>query len=300
MDHDIYFYGTTVASTIHRLAGAFPALDTYGEIRQTWKVPGGEAMNGAMVLSRLGLKVRVGGPWLGTESGPLLHRYALKYEIGLDLRDEGSNWPGLLDMILVDDEHRTVFGSFGQYFSDSVHRWDPLTREALGTARMACIDPWFPGASDAAAQLCREAGVPYVTIDSEPESPLVRGAAAVVISGEYRRGLAKAEEEDTLFDRYRACCSGLVVFSSGSGIIRYGRVAGPVQTQPAFPVTAVSTLGAGDVFRAGIAWGLLEGRSDKETVRRAAALAALSCTRMPIADTAPSLEELEAFLAARC
>lgn len=299
MDHDIYFYGTTVASTIHRLAGAFPALDTYGEIRQTWKVPGGEAMNGAMVLSRLGLKVRVGGPWLGSESGPLLRSYAQRYGIGLDLRDEVSTWPGLLDMILVDDAHRTVFGSFGRYFSDPVHRWDPLTPEALGSARLACIDPWFPGSSDAAAQLCLDAGVPYVTIDSQPESPLVRGAAAVVVSGEYRRGLAKAEEENTLFDRYRACCPGLVVFSSGSGTIGYGRAGGPVLTQSAFAVEAVSTLGAGDVFRAGIAWGLLEGRSDQETVRRAAALAALSCTRMPIADTAPSQEELEAFLVAR-
>lgn len=299
MNHDLCFYGTSVASTIHRLAGAFPDLDTYGEIRQTWRVPGGEAMNGAMVLSRLGLRVRVAGPWLGTESGPLLRSYAQQYGIDLALRDEDGSWPGLLDMVLVDDDHRTVFGSFGQFFSDPVRRWDPLTREDLATARMACIDPWFPDSSEAAARLCHDSGVPYVTIDSAPESPLVRWASAVVVSGEFRRSLGSAGDEEELLDRYQRHCPGLVVFSSGSGSIRYGRSGGPILTQPAFAVEAVSTLGAGDVFRAGIAWGLAEGRSDQETVRNAAALAALACTRMPIADTAPTKEELDAFLASR-
>jgi len=296
MSPDIYLYGTVVSSTIHRIAGPFPTLDTYGELSGTWHVPGGEAMNAAMVLGRLGVKTKIGGPRLGTESGPVVRRYAQKYGIEVGLKDEGGDWPGVLDMILVDDDHRTVFGSFGQYFSDPLRRWDHPDPEACRRAKVVCIDPWFPQTSDEAARLCVEAGVPYVTIDCAPDSFLAVHAQALVISGEFRRGYAAGADDSEVFERYRAACSGLVVFSSGSGTIRYGRRGDPASTLPAFSVEAVSTLGAGDVFRGGIAWGLLQGTSDAQTVRFAAALAALCCTRMPIADTAPTLEEVRAFL----
>jgi len=291
---DVYLYGTVVASTIHRIAGPFPALDTYGELSGTWHVPGGEAMNAALVLGRLGLKTRVGGPRLGRESGPLIRAYAQRHGIELGLQDEPGDWPGVLDMILVDDDHRTVFGSFGRYFGDPVRRWDPAEEAACRAAKVVCIDPWFPETSEAAARLCAEVGTPYVAIDCAPESFLATHAAALVISGEFRRG--QPRDDEALFEAYRAATPGLVVFSSGSGTIRFGRRGGPIQTRQAFQVQAVSTLGAGDVFRAGIAWGLYQGSDDVDTVRFAAGLAALCCTRMPIADTAPTLAEVQAFL----
>lgn len=294
MNLDVYCYGTVVASTIHRIAGAFPALDTYGELSGTWNVPGGEAMNAALVLSRLGLRTRVGGPRLGKESGPLIRDYAGRNGIELGMQDEPGDWPGVLDMILVDDDHRTVFGAFGRYFGDPVRRWDPAEEAACRSAKVVCIDPWFPETSEAAARLCAKVGTPYVTIDCAPETLLATQAAALVISGEFRRG--QARDDDALFDAYRAATPGLVVFSSGSGTIRFGRRGGRVNTCPAFRVDAVSTLGAGDVFRAGIAWGLFHGSDDAETVRFAAGLAALCCTKMPIADTAPTLAEVVTFL----
>ena len=299
MKPDIYLYGMTVASTIHRIAGGFPALDTYGELTGTWQVPGGEAMNAAMVLGNLGLKTRIGGPHLGTVSGPVIRKYARKYGVDIGLVSNDPDWPGLQDMILVDDEHRTVFGRFGAYFSDAVQRWDAPDAESCAQAKVVCIDPWFNTASDLAARHCVQASTPYVTIDCQPDSYLAVNSAANVVSGEFRRGHFKSEDEAGLLERYCARSKGLVVFSSGSGLIRFGRAGQPVEAQPAFTVAALSTLGAGDVFRAGIAWGLFHGTSDRETIRFAAALAALACTRMPIADTAPSLVEVRAFLAAQ-
>lgn len=299
MGIDIYLYGTTVASTIHRLDGAFPALDTYGEIASTWKVPGGEAMNAAMVLGRFGLRTRIAGPRLGTESGPLVRRYAARYGIEVGLVDEGTDWPGLQDLILVDDDHRTVFGSFGHYYSDPVRRWDRPEAEILAGAKLACIDPWFPLGSDEAARICVGSGVPYVTIDCEPESFLAAHAAAVVVSGEFRRTLDPGLGDDRLLARYQKSTQGLVVFTSGAEGARFGREGQGPRNQAPFPVRAVSTLGAGDVFRAGIAWGLFQRKDDASTVRFASGLAALCCTRMPIADTVPSLDEAEGFVQGR-
>jgi sugar/nucleoside kinase (ribokinase family) len=64
-------------------------------------------------------------------------------------------------------------------------------------------------------------------------------------------------------------------------------------------VSVKSTLGAGDAFRAGVVFALLRGLDDDRVVRFAAGLAALVCTRLPIADNLPTLAEVEAFLAAR-
>jgi sugar/nucleoside kinase (ribokinase family) len=56
-----------------------------------------------------------------------------------------------------------------------------------------------------------------------------------------------------------------------------------------------STLGAGDTFRAGIVFGLLNRYDDGKCIEFAAALAALMCTRLPIADNLASLDEVQEF-----
>jgi len=121
---------------------------------------------------------------------------------------------------------------------------------------------------------------------------------AVVVSGEFRRARFPGEDAGTVLDRYRHHSAGLVVFTSGAGAVRYARSGTPGGEVQPFSVPVVSTLGAGDVFRAGIAWGLIQKWDDTRTVRFAAALAALVCTKMPIADTVPALGEVEAFLRA--
>src|SRR5207253_462277 len=66
MKLDVYLYGMTVLSTIHRCASVLPPADGYAEIVETHVCPGGEAMNGAMLLSGLGLRVGIGGPHWGS------------------------------------------------------------------------------------------------------------------------------------------------------------------------------------------------------------------------------------------
>ena len=65
----------------------------------------------------------------------------------------------------------------------------------------------------------------------------------------------------------------------------------------AFPVHAVDATGAGDVFRAGFIYGLLQGWSIDETLRIANAAAAASCERHGAMDGAPALADVQALLA---
>ncbi|MEY9250684.1 sulfofructose kinase [Bradyrhizobium ottawaense] len=75
--------------------------------------------------------------------------------------------------------------------------------------------------------------------------------------------------------------------------------AGEPEETAAFPVQAVDTLGAGDVFHGAFALGLAEGKGVPEALRFAAAAAALKCTRHGGGMAAPQRIEVEGFLRGR-
>jgi sulfofructose kinase len=66
---------------------------------------------------------------------------------------------------------------------------------------------------------------------------------------------------------------------------------------PGFPVDAVSTLGAGDVFHGTLLACLVRGLPLRNALVRANACAALSCRALDGRSAIPSWDELEASLA---
>jgi sugar/nucleoside kinase (ribokinase family) len=69
-----------------------------------------------------------------------------------------------------------------------------------------------------------------------------------------------------------------------------------LQETPAFPVHTVDTLGAGDVFHGAFALAITENQELREALRFASAAAALKCTRFGGAFAAPQRAEVEEFL----
>ena len=72
--------------------------------------------------------------------------------------------------------------------------------------------------------------------------------------------------------------------------------AGALEETPAFPIEAVDTLGAGDVFDGAFTLWLAEGGDVREALRFAAAAAALKCTRHGGGQAAPQRIEVEELL----
>ncbi len=68
---------------------------------------------------------------------------------------------------------------------------------------------------------------------------------------------------------------------------------------PAFPVQAVDTTGAGDIFHGAFAAALVAQLEWLDALRFAAASAALSCTKLGARPAIPRLTEVEAFLASQ-
>lgn len=292
---DVYAYGMSLWSTIHKLKDGYPEEDTYGEILDTHQVPGGEAANGALILSRFGLSVRLDGASLGRATREALVSFYEANGVDCSLMSYREDFEGWKDIVLCGGGTRTVLGWFQQLYGGDNILWSEPNAEAIAEARVALIDPSFPGASEKAAQLCASSGTPFVSLDSGYDSPLATEAAAIVCSNEFLSSRYPDVNRDELLDRYAKQCKGLVVFTLGGKPIRFARGKERGELEP-YAIDVLDTLAAGDSFRAGVAYGIAQGLEPEKVVRYGAATAALVCQRFPSIHPIPTLAEVEALV----
>ena len=108
--------------------------------------------------------------------------------------------------------------------------------------------------------------------------------------------LERAEGQDECLRRLQKLACGQVVVTLGHrGLITLEN--GGLRRLPAFPVRAVDTTAAGDVFHGAFAYCLVSGLPLAESLRFASAAAALSTTRPGGRAAIPSHGEVEDFLA---
>jgi sugar/nucleoside kinase (ribokinase family) len=293
--HDVYIYGITVLSTIHLLKGAYPAADTYQEIEKTYVIPGGEGANGAIVLQNLGINTRLDGCCMGEITAQPLKDYLTSHGVDCSLLTYNASFPGWRDMVLCDGKSRTVFGWFGEYFSRG-GLWTSPDEDSISSARCVALDPFFPETSELTTRMCLYHATDYVTIDTKWELPAAQNARALVCSREFLEANYPGADTTQLFDQYRKVCRGLLIFTFGGKDLWFTSPGQPVFTFPAYQVPVVDTLAAGDTFRAGVVYGVLQGMADEEVVRFASATAAVKCTRFPSVYQPPSLEEIQALM----
>jgi sugar/nucleoside kinase (ribokinase family) len=291
MSLDVYLYGMTCLSTIHVLDGPYPKADSYREIKKTYVVPSGETGNAALILANFGLKVKSDGPHLGTRTWKPVLDFYKKRKIDCSGMWHNPGFDGAEDLVLVDGKTRTIFGKFANYFSGGAERWSNPDLKAIKAAKTVSLDPWFHRESLAAAECCVKEGKKYVTIDLRPDDYIHRNAAATVISPEFTDREMPGAKTKALFKKYADNTRGLVIMTFGEREILYGRKGGKANRFKPFRVKVKGTLAAGDIFRAGIVYGVYKGWDDKKTVAFGAAVGALACERFPAALNPPSLSE---------
>ncbi len=291
---DVYCFGHVSTGRVYRIRGSYPKPDGYAEVEEILDNYCGEATGTALVLSRLGASVTLEGNWLG-DNPEGRRTLDVLTQRGIDcsgLRIE-PGYHGVNEIVISDGETRTVFGRYVDLLF-TTKQWTDPSPERIASAKLACVDPTFGEATLLAARHAAQAGIPLVSSDAPPDSELARTAAAMIVSPELlRREFADADWED-LFERYLGVCPGLVVFTFGPEPLWFGR--DRRRTMRPFSVEAVDTAGAGDAFRAGIIYGMLQGWPDDRTVRFACAVAGLVCTTAPGVMNSPGLSEVEAFL----
>lgn len=289
---DIYLFGMILKTNSFLLKESFPNADSYGEISKRFVLPGGETGTCATVLSNLGCMVIMDGNHMGINTYPLIKSFYENKSVDISPLTFDKDYDGLEDYVIIDKDTRTPFGMFCSFFSESTKRWNTPSEDDVKLCKVAAIDPFFQEASQTAGKLCVKNSIKYVTIDCNPESFLHRNAEIAVISGEYFHNNNITENKETLFEKFTAESDGLIIFTSGSKPLFYGRKSTGLKTFLPYKVETISTLGAGDTFKAACTYALLKNMSDDETVEFASACAAVACTKFPLPLNPPTLEEV--------
>lgn len=293
---DVYLYGQVLGTHSFLLKDGFLQPDEYSEIREQYFLPGGETGTAATVLDSLGVSVKMDGTWIGTEVASMLKAFYADKKVDLSsLRF--AEFAGVMDYVVIAGLVRSPMGRFQTLFASGERWWNIPKEEDVAGCKAAAIDPFFREESLLAAALCRRHGVPYVTIDCPHDSPLHRGAAVNVVSkectGAHYAGMAPEEVMEKLTDT----AEGLTILTRGGDEMLYSRKGETIRRMKPFDVEVRSTLGAGDTFKAGCVYGLLNGMSDEELVRFASACSAVAISRFPLPLNPPKIEEVRKLMA---
>lgn len=258
-------------------------------------VGGGNAANAAVAVARLGghsrLASRLGDDDIGTAILAGLERD------GVDCTPT-RRYPGLqsgVSAILVDDAGERMIVNFpGAAMPDDVgHLHDAIASDC----RAVMADPrWETGALHCFDAIRRRGGFAVLDVDPAPRDPAVMQAAThIAASAQALRLMTGIEDLPAALMSLRATLPGWLAVTDGPRGVFY--LDGErVKHYPAFPVEAVDSLGAGDVFHGAFALALAEGMDEQRALRFASAAAAIKCTRFGGRDGCPTRVELDAFL----
>ena len=291
---DVYLFGQILGTHSFLLKDGFLQPDEYAEIKDQYFLPGGETGTAATVLDSLGVSVKMDGTWIGTEVAPMLKAFYADKQVDLSSLCFTED-PGVMDYVVIAGLVRSPMGRFQTLFSTGERWWNIPKEEDIAGCKAAAVDPYFRDESLLAAELCRRNGVPFVTIDSPHDSRLHQMAAVNVVSKECVPEYYAGMEPEAVMEKMQEETDGLSIITQGGGDMLYARKGEPIHRMKPFPVTVRSTLGAGDTFKAGCVYGLMQGMQDEELVRFASACSAIAISRFPLPLNPPKLEEVKAL-----
>jgi sugar/nucleoside kinase (ribokinase family) len=262
-------------------------------------VLGGCAVNAAVAVARLGGRVHYAGP-LGdlndNVSNQLMTEMA-REGIGTSgvVRIAGATAP--VSGIMVDAAGERMIVTHRDQRIEAARVADP---EALvNDVALLLADNRFPDFVRPICEAAKRRGIPVVLDADRPtveDDPLFAIPSHVIFSSECLRATTGLDDLSAGLQRMAPRVNAFLAVSDGPGAVRY-IAGGAVATLPVFKIDAVDTLAAGDVFHAGIALALAEGRDPVAAMRFGSAAAGLKCTRFGGSMGAPTRAEVDAFLA---
>jgi sulfofructose kinase len=263
------------------------------------EICGGNGLNAAVAIARLGGNAALTGP-IGDSSETASR---LIFDL---LRREGVDtshlihMPGLVTsasaiLIHPDGERSNITFRDPRLWSARLPDPGALLRDCDAIlAESRC--------SSFAADLCTEArarGIPVV-IDIDSPMPLddrlLAASSHLIFSGETLRASAGMADDEAALRTIAGLTPAFLAATRGPRGTIWLDENRQLRETPAFPVQAVDSLGAGDVFHGAFALALTEGQDLAAALRLASAAAALKCTRHGGILGCPQRPEVEVFL----
>jgi sulfofructose kinase len=283
---------------------AFAANPTKTPAHSYRQIVGGMAANASISMARLGLPVHLIGR-VGDDDAGRFIQSAVR-ELGITSRLEAvQGGHTSVSSVIVDAQgERQIFNHRG----DALAKAHPLSTRLLQGAQAVLTDPrWGDGAA-AALIWARENGVlGMLDADVAPFEVLQRLVPLAKWAVFSEAGLTcYAPNARTsgagLIEALDAGAASAMVTLGEKGVAWMHTKQRILHTQASFPVKALDTTGAGDVFHAALCFALSElspdadASQERQAIRFACAAAALKCTQRHGALGAPTRGEVLRFL----
>jgi sulfofructose kinase len=264
------------------------------------EISGGNALNAAIGIARLGGQASLCGPMGDARETTSRYIFDKLAQEGIDTTHL-IHMPGLvtpISNIMIDPSGERTIVTF---------RDPELWRVRLPDADTLLADCSAilveNRCADFCTDLCAEArrrGIPVVVdVDrtmSQREG-LLTASSHLVFSSEALQSTAGIPDDAEALKRMAALTPSFLAGTQGAQGTLWLDENRTLQRTPAFPVHTVDTLGAGDVFHGAFTVALTENQDIPAALRFASAAAALKCTRYGGAFAAPQRAEVEELLA---
>jgi sugar/nucleoside kinase (ribokinase family) len=280
----------------------FPPPDGKVQAAEFLSVGGGCAANAAITVARLGGAAQFAGPLGGPAGGePISDRIlAGLLRDGVDcagcVRVDGV--ASALSAIFVNARGERSIATYRDHRLDAV---TPRDAAALAVGADAVLaDNRFPNFALPICTAALRRGVPVV-LDADkparPDDPLFQASSHVVFSAEGLRATMATDDLAAGLRQFGQTTNAFIAVTNGPDAVLWRDETDAIRALPAFRITAVDTLAAGDVFHGAFALALVEGREIEAGLRFAAAAAAVKCTRFGGSAATPTRAEVDALLA---
>jgi len=252
---------------------------------------GGCAANAAIAVARGG-----GTAWLAARLGrdPMgdLIVAALAAEgVDLSLTDRRKGARSSFSSVYVDaNGERQIMNFRGRDLAET------LDLSAAPRPGAVLADNRWPALTAAALAAARVWGVPGIVDAEAPFDPqAIRGATHIAFSMQGLAAFAPDLPVDRALARARDDYGAWIAVTDGANGVRFTE-GDAIAHMPSFPVAAVDTLGAGDIWHGAFALRLAEGAGERDAIRFANAAAALKCRAFGGASACPERAATEDFL----
>lgn len=276
---------------------SYPQLDEKVELSSLLMQGGGPVATALVTLARLGVPVAMVGAVGDDRFGRQIVHGLSTEKVDCTYLVQSPGASSQVAFIAVDDAgHRNIFWHRGTASPSLPESW----RESLPVAvRVLHLDGLHLAAATAAAQLARRQAVTTV-LDAGTLRPGMEALLPLidhlVVSEQFARQILGRDDPAAALACLAAYGARTVCITLGArGSLALGRD-GRVVVQPALPVAVVDTTGCGDVFHGGFIYSLLQGWDLPQTLRFAAACAALKTRALGGRTAIPSLPEVMSFL----
>ncbi len=300
---DVLVFGSINMDLVART----PRLPLVGEtiIGQKFEtIPGGKGANQAVAVARLGLPVAMIGRVGDDAFGQQLIQTLSNEGVRCDRISTSIGQSSGVAVIEVDDrgDNRIIVIPGANYCVDETDI--AQLNSTISAAKMVLLQLEIPmTAVVAAAKIASKAGV-SVILDPAPAQQTLPDEllehTSILTPNQLEASQLVGFSVETLTDAEKAARTllqkgvKLVVVKLGAqGSLCV--TADDVIYTPCFPVNVVDTVAAGDAFNGGLAVALTEGRSLRNSLRWATAVAALAVSRQGAQSAMPTQTDLYAF-----